>query len=72
MDKILFFFTGLSKIPVFGFDPVPALEFDSQVTYPKSSVCLHKLTLPSQYKEYVKLKEVMNISVTMHGGFGQY
>lgn len=72
LDTVLFFFSGLHKMPILGFDPIPTLEFDSTYTYAKSSVCLNKLILPTQYNEYRKCKEMMDVSVTMHGGFGQY
>ena len=72
MEIILFFFSGLEKIPVFGFEPVPTLVFDSKAIYPKASVCLNKLILPTQHKEYCKFKEIMDLALTMHGGYGEY
>ena len=72
LEKVLFFFTGLEKVPVYGFETAPSLLFDSNSPYPKAVVCLNELTLPTQYTDYLAFKQVMTIAVTMHGGYGCY
>lgn len=51
LQKILFFFTASTQIPVFNFDPPPTILFKESVL-PSAASCPNELYLPLDCKDY--------------------
>ena len=69
LRTVLSFFTGADSIPPLGYTSA-VISFNPANQYPTASTCAIQLTLPTKHTDYIQFKKQLDVTLTMHGGFG--
>ena len=65
LRDVLFFFTGLDKIPAYGMPKLIDVNFDKEIELPKISKCALSVTLP-----VVNIEKALKTSKSFGDAFG--
>ena len=71
LSDIFVFLTGGDRVPVFGFEKTPIIEFYSeQGRLPSAATCTPALRLSRHLTDYAEFKETLTEAILGSAGFG--